>query len=925
MSNTQAMSEAALAQWAKWVEADEESLSLYRHLEDAREVAGFLWDEWLPQAEKDVLIREFGNEDIARSWCVFYAGVHDVGKASVFFQEKVPSLFERSLAYGLDRLEPSSFNELRLTPHGIVGAKSLRDWLVSKFAFSQRRVDAFVTPISGHHGKFPTEGDEECRGIIKRTEDPKWEAIRFEFIEEAFSASGLSEEALTATRNKKLSAPAQMLLSGIVVMADWIASNSRLFPLSSNSPTRIDDALDELDFPEPWTPTVESSSLELFQSRFELPSGASPYPVQLDAIEIMGDSEKPGLLLIEAPTGEGKTEAALGAAEKLASKFGSGGLQVALPTCATSDAMFSRVIQWLERAVPEDGYASTMLTHSRAQFNDDFRGLMFSAMDNVSEIYDETSKNPSIEVHWWLNSRKTGALAQFTVGTIDQFLFSALQAKHVMLRHVGLAGKVLVLDEIHAADAYMREYLYRALEWCGAYSVPVVALSATLPPNTRADLMRAYASGQARIAGLRRIPESVEKKIELAKAETAYPLLTFANSEEVILRKSAPSARSSTTKIEYCEDDEILATLQRELVDGGCAVIVCNTVRRAQEIYDDILSSGTSDESDIFLLHSRFTAADRRRKEADLVAKYGKNGHRPSRGIVVATQVVEQSLDLDFDVMFSELAPTDLIIQRIGRLHRHSRKDRPTKLKVPKILFFGSTEPTAVEPPRFSRGSERVYGKSLLLRTAAVLLGRDSVSSPSEVAELVRATYSDTAEAPTEWAEAWISAEEQRSKHEREQKQRADTYLGPPPWQRDMAKWSFVRSSEEFRGQSQVRDMEESIEVVLVTVKDDGMYSVPWMAKRADERIDNLAGIDAELAREVAKCTVSIPFWQVGDIDAFIAELERYGCESWQKNSWLKGLLPMPLNQQGKHRYQDISFSYDTEYGLRAVRDEEPQ
>ena len=140
-----------------------------------------------------------------------------------------------------------------------------------------------------------------------------------------------------------------------------------------------------------------------------------------------------------------------------------------------------------------------------------------------------------------------------------------------------------------------------------------------------------------------------------------------------------------------------------------------------------------------------------------------------------------------------------------------------------------------------------------------------------------------------------------------------------------MAKWSFIRSSEEFRGQSQVRDMEESIEVVLVTVKDDGMYSVPWMAKRADERIDNLAGIDAELAREVAKCTVSIPFWQVGDIDAFISELERYGCESWQKTSWLRGLLPMPLNQQGEHRYQDISFSYDTEYGLRVVRDEESQ
>lgn len=926
-------------QWAKFDKDDGLTLSLRQHLMDAQGVAAYLWDEWLAQSLKTVLSKQFGSAETARKWCMFYAGIHDIGKASAAFQTKVPELFSQSTALKLDFQRSVAPNDLKKMPHGMVGANTFFQWLKNKHGFYPEDAETFASPIGGHHGKFPNPTQlEQCRSQSKDDETSQWEALRVEFLESMQRFVGLSDQDIEDQSDNYLPGYVQMLLTGIVVVSDWIASNTSLFPLGTaitSVESRVNNAIDALDLPDPWVPQPVADSDSLFRERFSLPAGCLPYPVQLDAISLVQKTQKPSLILIEAATGEGKTEAALGAAEVLANKFGCGGVQVALPTCATSDAMFSRVLKWLDKAVPEDQLASAMLTHSRAEFNDEFQGLKLLGKsakdDNFSGIYDEefadSSPEPAVEAHWWLRSRKTAALADFTVGTIDQFLFSALQSKHVMLRHVGLASKVLILDEIHAADTYMQQYLYRALEWCGAYGVPVVALSATIPPSIRAELIRSYAQGQAWADELDCPPAEFESALQDVAADVAYPLLTSSTKDGIETCRPEPSARSQTTSIEYCEYDEIAAQLDSELTEGGCAVVICNTVGRAQELYKTIQSSEKFQGDDIFLLHSRFTAADRRRKEQDLIAKYGPQGSRPYRGIVVATQVVEQSLDVDFDIMFSDFAPMDLLIQRIGRLHRHRRPKRPNQLKTPRLVLFGCDEPTASAPPALAKDSKRIYGASLLLRTAAALLDRKHIKSPDNIAGLVRATYADNPVIPSEWAEVWAHAEEERRKTAIQQAEKAGKSLGPVPDEFDMSRWFAIESNEEFRGQSQVRDIEESIEVVLVAERDGQLFSLPWLEKRGDELLDNIAGLDDELAREVAKCTVSIPAWQIGyggdAIDSFIQELEAYGREAWQRNSWLKGLLPMPLKQNRQSIINNTVFVYDQIYGLKILRKEE--
>lgn len=929
-------SNAASVQWAKFDIDDGVALSLRQHLMDAQGVAAYLWDEWLAQSLKTVLSRYFGSAEAARKWCMFYAGIHDIGKASAAFQTKIPELFSQSTALKLDFKRPVAPNDLKKMPHGMVGANTLFKWLRDEHAFWPEDAETFISPVGGHHGKFPSFTPlEECRSQCSRVETSQWEPLREEFLETMCRCAGLTEQDIENQSDKYLPGYIQMLLTGIVVVADWIASNTSLFPLGTvaeSIESRVQNAIDALDLPDPWDPQPVADPAGLFRERFSLPAGCSPYPVQLDAISLAQKTQKPSLILIEAATGEGKTEAALGAAEVLAAKFGCGGVQVALPTCATSDAMFSRVLKWLDKAIPEDQLASAMLTHSRAEFNDEFQGLKLfgkgTGDNHFSAIYDDdfadTSPEPAVEAHWWLRSRKTSALADFTVGTIDQFLFAALQSKHVMLRHVGLASKVLILDEIHAADTYMQQYLYRALEWCGAYGVPVVALSATLPPSIRSELIRSYTQGQASAAGSDNPPAQFENDLQDVATETAYPLLTSSTNDGIETCRPKPSARSQTTSIEYCDYDDIFTQLDSELADGGCAVVICNTVGRAQELYKQIQSSEQFQNDDIFLLHSRFTAADRRRKEQDLISKYGKRGKRPHRGVVVATQVVEQSLDVDFDIMFSDFAPMDLLIQRIGRLHRHHRPDRPDQLKTPRLVLFGCDKPVASAPPAFAKGSKRIYGESLLLRTAAALLDKKQIKSPDDIASLVRATYSEDPVVPVEWEEVWTQAENDRDKLAETQAAKAARSLGPVPDEFEMSKWFDIESNEEFRGQSQVRDIEESIEVVLVAERDGQLFSLPWLEKRGGESLDNIAGIDDELAREVAKCTVSIPIWQIGDgnkaVDSFIRELEGYGREAWQHSSWLKGLLPMPLKQNGQSIVNDTVFVYDQIYGLEVLR-----
>ena len=241
----------------------------------------------------------------------------------------------------------------------------------------------------------------------------------------------------------------------------------------------------------------------LFRNRFRLTPEQQPYPVQAAAVQIALGMADPGLMIIEAPMGEGKTEAALAAAEILAATTGAGGCFLALPTRATSDAAFPRMLNWLERVPDADrerGALAVGLAHGKARFHTDFQDLMKVGRSVGIEL-DGEPQTRELAAHRWLSGRKKALLSSFVVGTIDQLLFAALKSRHLALRHLGLAGKVVIIDEAHAYDVYMSQYLDRALEWLAAYRVPTIVLSATLPGRRRKEMLRRTSGAPARTSG----------------------------------------------------------------------------------------------------------------------------------------------------------------------------------------------------------------------------------------------------------------------------------------------------------------------------------------------------------------------------------------------------------------------------------------
>ncbi len=205
------------------------------------------------------------------------------------------------------------------------------------------------------------------------------------------------------------------------------------------------------------------------------------------------------MMIIEAPMGEGKTEAALAVTEIFAARSGAGGCFIALPTMATGNAMFPRMLHWLKRLPNKAGTHSVFLAHSKAALNEEYTTLARQDNGRITDVdrdgtegewqprSDERVAPAQLVAHHWLRGRKKGMLSSFVTGTIDQLLFTGLKSRHLALRHLAMAGKVVVVDEAHAYDTYMNSYLDRVLSWLGAYGVPVVVLSATLPAVAAAN------------------------------------------------------------------------------------------------------------------------------------------------------------------------------------------------------------------------------------------------------------------------------------------------------------------------------------------------------------------------------------------------------------------------------------------------------
>lgn len=1042
------LSKQAQSLWGKSDRADNESwLPLYAHMADSAAMAGRIWDTWVPDGTKAIIDRDIGNDDaLARKVCIFLTGVHDIGKATPIFQAKPTSFSvdtdeQPSLAYlprqaGL--IVRDDFRNLSVPTHPIAGQIILQNYLRERYSWPEDVASSYACVVGGHHGTPPDSekldeaefAEPERMGFTKRYGD-SWSSVQRELLEWMRERSGLSVDDFARLCEHYLSVQAETILTGLTIMSDWIASNSDalfpLIPLREHNPAfesendlphgvhnsfaelddmhfwhwlgvRADRAWKILGLCTPWKaesrsfkPNDDSSIDAWFRSRFVLPEGAELRPIQREAARIAANCEQPGLIVIEAPMGEGKTEAALAAAELLAGSTGRGGVCVALPTMATTDAMFGRVHDWVDALPqPERETEKTMwLAHGKAQLNEEFAGIAHIKQGDLSSVdVDRERKSsrrvtdvvtPEAVVSDWMWGRKKGVLANFLVCTVDQVLMGALQMKHVVLRQLALANKVVIIDECHAYDAYMLEYLKRVLEWLGGYGTPVILLSATLPERERRELTEAYlkgATGAKLSAGFQNEsklnrsasqiyarPSSDDVGQQDAKGvadqwRDAYPLITYTAGSSVQHVNVAPSGRASLVQCELISDDDdaLLGLVCDLLEDGGCLGIVCNTVGRAQSVAT--LLEQRFDSAEIRLTHSRYMDIDRMANEQELRELLGprssrENGRRPERLIVVGTQVLEQSLDIDFDALITDIAPVDLFMQRLGRVHRHPRgegeRDRPQRLREASCFVRG-IEGWQDCIPCFVKDVKRVYEEASLMEALAVLnlideRGRRSLNLPRDIADSVRTAYGVDMRSyiPDNWKTAYDKAVSARTDRTQEKRRRAHNYLMQSSNYMNSNDLSLVDwfvpkvdETDEDKGQRAVRDTQETVEVMLLCKADDGVHLLPWVGDEhhgveCGARLSTAVIPDERVAKVAAQCSVRLPLamCSLDKIDGLIDALEQECANEallWQQTTWLAGRLALFLHTDSEGALTSVAINgftvtYFRQEGLVAKRE----
>ncbi|MFE6715091.1 CRISPR-associated endonuclease Cas3'' [Streptomyces sp. NPDC057695] len=926
------------AVWGKSAEKGGGTMSLLLcHMLDTAAVAEFMFDHYLAPATRDMLDRVSGGR--GRRFFAWVCGIHDCGKTTPAFQRKSPAQAALLAGVGLGwRAGMVTAETSRQWGHDKAGAFLLRQTLQSKGQWKRLHLNWVCPMVSGHHGtlRSATQKDVlhaqgEAHGKAR-----EWRRTQ-DLVVEVFTAA-LGFESLSDVQ--PVAAPAraeQLALLGFVVMADWIASDSTRFP-GVPELARVSLAASRGRAAEAWREERLGGGLRGLRPAdgadvIELRFGHSARASQSLAIDVVQAMGAPGLVFLEAPMGEGKTKTALAAAEVLAERFGLSGVFVGMPTQATADPMFTQVRAWAAAADPgsED---DAVLLHGKRAFNPEWkaiRGRDWVTADarfrSVHEDADDACCANRMGPADWFLGPKRGLLSHLTVGTVDQLLYAATRTRHVMLRTAGLAGKVVILDEVHACDVYMSQFLKEALHWLGQARVPVLLLSATLPPAQRAELAEAYMSGA--VGG----PWGLE-----LQAPGGYPNVTAVwPGMPAAVVVDAPTWRDDLpvqVKVlpepvrrgpgagpqgdgarELSQEEPVVDLLARELRDGGVALVIRNTVNRAQRAYRALASAFPSDR---VILHGRLTTSARADRTERLLDQLGPSATaRPERLILVATQVAEQSFDIDADLLITDIAPVDLLLQRVGRLHRHSATLRPGHLRRPTV-YVTALEPRAGQPPRFDGGAEAVYGRHLLLRTAAMVLRAEEGSGwavPSHVPDLVADVYGEGDLVPEAWRATAERAREDWETSEIRRREAAAPFLLSRPGEHavphlDGLHYAATEAASEEQLAATVRDGDMSIEVVVVVRDEQGFRTLAGrpLGPAGDAGSDDLEMLAGDMMRLPQVLTS--------------AALEHlHPLPAWSDHAWLRHTRALVLDGALTARLGAFALHYSHETGLTHRKD----
>lgn len=895
-------------------------LPFWMHSFDTAGIMEKLAQKRLPESISDYLCAECGGREKLFSTLKFCALVHDIGKLTIVFQSRIYDAVDFSpFADCVELPKSSSLGNASDTPHA----------LASEAILLKLGCREGVASIAGaHHGRPSALADvcDQISGACTAVENfygkrgkyrQLFESLWKEWIDFSLECAGFSE----LSDLPDMAVPAQVVISGMLITADWIASNTTYFPLISadeqgqfsDYPERTEAAWNKIHFTDIWNSTARFGlDDEAFKERF----GFLPNPTQADIISTATDAESSGIYIIEAPMGLGKTEAALALSEILAARAGAGGMFFGMPTQATSNGIFPRLEKWADGlAEDEQTLLAIKLAHGNAALNEDYREL-FTGHSNLNIESDS-----GLIVHDWFSGRKQTLLSDFVIGTVDQLLMAALKQKHVMLKHFGLSGKVVVVDECHAYDAYMSQYLDMAIKWLGIYKVPVIILSATLPEKRRAELIEAYTDSEKHRA--KHTEAHVDKTIadEAWKHSLAYPLLTYTENNTVKQKALAFDGENKEVSVRRIIRDEVAATAGYAVERGGCVGVIVNTVRKAQEIAAELQSAFP--KAEVIIMHAQFIMTDRAKREEQILKRVGKHSTPESRRglIIVGTQVLEQSLDLDFDLMITELCPMDLLLQRTGRLHRHNRV-RPQGLETACCFVLDETDDS------FDSGSAAIYGEWLLMRTRALLPNKLTI--PSDIPLLVQRVYDENDDRMLgELTEGMESAQEEYVKKTKKKERNACNWLIGKPSERkgkSLDGWldNAIGLSSEQAGERAVRDGDPSIDVIALMRDAEGQIHT------VSDECERVIPADRPPSREeallIARQKLRLPgfFGRRWNIDSTITQLEsetKSNFSAWQDSALLKEEVVLLFDEDLNADLAGVQLHYDIKTGLTYVKE----
>lgn len=698
--------------WGKTTDGDKPGISVYDHMINVGCVARCIAES------SPVLLDRF---NVKSSEVGALAALHDLGKISPGFQQKCATWLEQ---HNLTVIAARCFWQRDYeTDHGKVTHAAVQEFLTQQ-GVSRDTAMYLAAVLGAHHGRLKflpnPRGIKPPLGIKPITDIQSgidWNAERLDCakkIWDYFKPQG-SMEPLSGD------SAAIWWLAGLATVADWIGSDEDYFSPAAEVAADASASACHARVSIGFTLPVITKGLT-----FEQLFGFPPNGMQERTLQTITG---PGVYVIEAPMGMGKTEAALGVAYNLLASGEANGIYFALPTQATSNRIHLRMNNFLERVAPD--YGKSRLIHGNSWLMQE--SLPFRPAVSGSR---EKSADDARNGRDWFASAKRALIAPFGVGTVDQALLGVVAAKHFFVRHFALAGKVVIIDEVHSYDLYTGTLIDKLVEMLEGLGCTVIILSATLTRKRRGQIID--------------IPDN-----RTEASEQPYPLISGRTEGVSLAPVAAIAPAPRSVSVEFVSSDAAVKEAVT-LVRAGAAVLwICNTVSSAQRQYRQFKEL-LGDAVPVGILHSRFTHTDREAHETTWMGRFGKGSATRCGSILVATQVVEQSVDLDADLLITELAPTDMLLQRLGRLWRHDRGER--LVKGPRVCVIEETtsldelrQHSPAQIKKILGNKAFVYDPYILLRSLEVWRGQPEVVLPNQIRALIEETYRDRDKEPESW------------------------------------------------------------------------------------------------------------------------------------------------------------------------------